>query len=289
MTLTLPKSVFALTADNLHRSICVADLGPHQAFTSNHLEELAQRDPIRFRLGAHYRPSFIAVRRLHDTSDMADSRLERRLLLLHRSGYHSRCASCSVEVPRSCRTDSAILATGYHRYWAHRSYNASLPLQYFLAMGGSGAVEGSIRWWSRGHRAHHRYTDTDLDPYSAHKGFLWSHVGWMIFKPRRAIGFADISDLNKSAVVRWQHRFYLPLIVGMGFVVPTVVAGLLWGDWRGGFFFAGAARLLFVHHSTFCVNSLAHWLGDAPFDDKHTPRDHFITALVTVGEGYHNL
>jgi stearoyl-CoA desaturase (delta-9 desaturase) len=43
-----------------------------------------------------------------------------------------------------------------------------------------------------------------------------------------------------------------------------------------------------VHHSTFCVNSLAHWLGETPFDDKHTPRDHFATALVTIGEGYHN-
>jgi stearoyl-CoA desaturase (delta-9 desaturase) len=90
----------------------------------------------------------------------------------------------------------------------------------------------------------------------------------------------------------------------MGFGVPTMVPGLLWGDWRGGFFFAGAARLTFVHHvsepflrvlhlliilkSTFCVNSLAHWLGDTPFDDKHTPRDHIITALMTIGEGYHN-
>lgn len=36
------------------------------------------------------------------------------------------------------------------------------------------------------------------------------------------------------------------------------------------------------------MNSLAHYLGDAPFDDKLTPRDHFITALVTNGEGYHN-
>jgi len=53
-------------------------------------------------------------------------------------------------------------------------------------------------------------------------------------------------------------------------------------------FFAGVLRLVFVHHSTFCVNSLAHYLGEAPFDDKHTPRDHFITALVTLGEGYHN-
>ena len=36
------------------------------------------------------------------------------------------------------------------------------------------------------------------------------------------------------------------------------------------------------------MNSLAHWLGDSPFDDKHTPRDHVITAFATIGEGYHN-
>lgn len=149
-------------------------------------------------------------------------------------------------------------------------------------------MQGSIKWWSRGHRAHHRYTDTDLDPYSAQRGFLWSHVGWMIVKPRRKQGFADVSDLQNSEVVRWQHRWYIPLIFGMGFVFPTLVAGLLWGDLRGGFFFAGAARLLFVHHSTFCVNSLAHWLGETPFDDKHTPRNHWLTALATIGEGYHN-
>ncbi|KZT68880.1 delta 9-fatty acid desaturase [Daedalea quercina L-15889] len=180
------------------------------------------------------------------------------------------------------------ITAGYHRLWAHRSYNASKPLQYALATAGAGAVEGSIKWWSRGHRAHHRYTDTDLDPYNAHKGFWYSHVGWMIVKPRRKPGVADVSDLSRNEVVRWQHRWYLQLIIGMGFLVPTFVAGLGWGDWAGGFVYAGAARLCFVHHSTFCVNSLAHWLGEAPFDDKHTPRDHVITALVTIGEGYHN-
>lgn len=74
----------------------------------------------------------------------------------------------------------------------------------------------------------------------------------------------------------------------MGFIFPTLVAGLGWGDFKGGFIYAAVLRLCFVHHSTFCVNSLAHWLGESPFDDKHTPRDHVITALVTIGEGYHN-
>lgn len=93
----------------------------------------------------------------------------------------------------------------------------------------------------------------------------------MIFKPRTRIGVADVSDLTRSKVVRWQHKNYLSLLLIMGLAVPTVVAGLGWGDWKGGFFFAGAARLMFVHHSTFCVNSLAHWLGEHTFDDKHTP------------------
>ncbi|KEI42080.1 uncharacterized protein L969DRAFT_83942 [Mixia osmundae IAM 14324] len=180
------------------------------------------------------------------------------------------------------------ITAGYHRLWAHRSYNASKPLQYFLAFGGSGAVEGSIRWWARGHRAHHRYTDTDLDPYSAHKGLLYSHLLWMIVKPRRKPGVADVSDLSRNEVVLFQHRYYVPMLVFMGFVFPTLVAGFGWGDWRGGYFYAGAFRLLVVHHSTFCVNSIAHYLGEAPFDDKHTPRDHVITALLTNGEGYHN-
>ena len=180
------------------------------------------------------------------------------------------------------------ITAGYHRLWAHRAYNASVPLQYALSIAGAGAVQGSIKWWSRGHRAHHRYTDTKLDPYSAHEGFWWAHVGWMIVKPRGKIGVADVSDLTRNKVVKWQHKNYLALLLFMGFAFPTLVAGLGWGDWWGGFFFAGAARLCFVHHSTFCVNSLAHWLGDKPFDNKHTPCDHFITALCTIGEGYHN-
>ncbi|TDL24620.1 delta 9-fatty acid desaturase protein [Rickenella mellea] len=180
------------------------------------------------------------------------------------------------------------ITAGYHRLWAHRSYNASPPLEYALAMMGSGAVQGSIKWWTRGHRAHHRYTDTDLDPYGAHRGLFWSHIGWMLMETRKSPGHTDMSDLSKNRVVRWQLRWHLWLIIGMGFVLPTVIPGWGWGDWRGGYVYAAAVRLLFVHHSTFCVNSLAHYLGETPFDDKNTPRDHLITALVTIGEGYHN-
>ena len=180
------------------------------------------------------------------------------------------------------------ITAGYHRLFAHRSYEACLPLRYVLVALAAGAVEGSVQWWARGHRAHHRYTDTDLDPYGAHKGIFHSHIGWLLFNPRRKHGIVDTIDLARDESVQWQHRNLLVLNITMGFLVPILVCGLGWNDYRGGYFYASVLRLLFVHHATFCVNSLAHYLGDAPFDDRHTPRDHFITALVTLGEGYHN-
>ncbi|KAJ3178527.1 hypothetical protein HDU85_005134 [Gaertneriomyces sp. JEL0708] len=181
------------------------------------------------------------------------------------------------------------ITAGYHRYWSHRSYDAAKPFQVWMALAGAGAVEGSIKWWSRHHRAHHRWTDTDKDPYAAHRGFLHSHILWMMIKdPSRSNGKADISDLKRDPVVNWQHRNFVPLMLFMGFVFPTLVAGLGWGDWKGGYFYAGIVRLVFLHHATFCVNSLAHWLGEHTYDDRQTPRDHFFTAIVTLGEGYHN-
>lgn len=139
------------------------------------------------------------------------------------------------------------------------------------------------------HRAHHRYTDTEKDPYSVRKGLLYSHIGWMIMKqnPKR-IGRTDITDLNEDPVVVWQHRHFVKCVLFMALVFPTLVAGLGWGDWIGGFVYAAILRVFVVQQATFCVNSLAHWLGDQPFDDRNSPRDHVITALVTLGEGYHN-
>ncbi|KIM57004.1 hypothetical protein SCLCIDRAFT_193387 [Scleroderma citrinum Foug A] len=71
-------------------------------------------------------------------------------------------------------------------------------------------------------------------------------------------------------------------------VLPTLAAGVGWDDWKGGFVYAGFFRLVIVHHTSSCVNSLAHWLGDTPFDDKISSRDHLFTALLTASEGYHN-
>ncbi len=123
-----------------------------------------------------------------------------------------------------------------------------MPLQIFLLVAGASAAQGSVYGWARDHRAHHRYTDSELDPYNAKFGLLWSHVGWMMLKPKVDLGKADISDLSKDTLVQWQNRYYLLLAGVFGFVLPSLVAGCFWNDYVGGFYYACLIRMTVVHH-----------------------------------------
>jgi len=181
------------------------------------------------------------------------------------------------------------ITAGYHRLFSHRAYDAAVPVKIFFAFFGAGAIEGSIKWWGHSHRVHHRYTDTPRDPYDARRGFWYSHMGWMLTKSNpKNRARADIHDLTADPVVVFQHRHYLAIMLIAAYVVPTVIAGVFWGDYWGGFIYAGLMKTFVIQQATFCVNSLAHWIGVQPFDDRRTPRDHALTAVVTFGEGYHN-
>ena len=119
--------------------------------------------------------------------------------------------------------------------------------------------------------------------------FVCLQQGWMVFiQDSNLQGRVDISDLNANTILNFQHAHYLPLAVAFGIVIPTAGAGLLWGDWVGGFVWASCARIFFVHTATFFINSLAHTIGDQPYSQRHSSYDSIITAINTLGEGYHN-
>jgi stearoyl-CoA desaturase (delta-9 desaturase) len=78
-----------------------------------------------------------------------------------------------------------------------------------------------------------RWTDTDKDPYSAHRGFFFSHIGWtLIDRPKSRLGYADMTDLNADPLVRFQDKYYYLFALFFGVVLSTVVAGLGWSDYR---------------------------------------------------------
>lgn len=176
---------------------------------------------------------------------------------------------------------------GYHRLFSHRSYRAAWPARLFYLLFGAGAFQGSVRWWCCEHRYHHLYTDTERDPYGINKGFWYAHLGWLFTKDQDPSDYSNVKDLDEDPLVRWQARFFPWLAVLMGYGLPALVASL-WGDPWGGFLVAGLARMVVNHHTTFCINSVCHYVGSQPYSDSHSARDSWIAALLTYGEGYHN-
>jgi stearoyl-CoA desaturase (Delta-9 desaturase) len=182
------------------------------------------------------------------------------------------------------------ITAGYHRLWSHRAYEAHWLVRLFFAIGGTYAVQNTILHWCSDHRIHHSHVDNnDKDPYSAKRGFWYSHMGWMIrdynLNPNK--NYENCKDLKKDPIVMFQHKHYLPLVLGLNFGAP-ILLGLWHGDLIGMMLLAGVARLFISHHFTFFINSLAHVWGKQPYSDKNTSKDNPIIALLTFGEGYHN-
>lgn len=179
------------------------------------------------------------------------------------------------------------ITAGYHRLWAHRAYEASYPVRLFLMLFGAAAIQGSILKWSYDHRRHHREVDTDLDPYNINKGFWWAHMGWLVHHDDPRYAHPSLKDIEKDPLVRFQHRHYYVIAFGVAFGFPTLV-GWMMGDAWGGFLWGGLMKVVLLQQATFFINSLAHTLGSRPYSSRHSARDSIFTALVTMGEGYHN-
>ena len=182
------------------------------------------------------------------------------------------------------------ITAGYHRLWSHVSYKATSILQLFLMAGGSGALQGSAKYWSYLHRAHHRWTDTDRDPYNSIRGFWYAHFGWLLFHTDR-YDKVSVMDIKQNPILRWQHHNYYWFGPFMTLILPALISWLLWDDFRAGFYIVGALRCAALHQGTWCVNSIAHsgiFGGQQNFDDTISPHDSLITALLTMGEGFHN-
>jgi stearoyl-CoA desaturase (delta-9 desaturase) len=175
---------------------------------------------------------------------------------------------------------------GYHRLFAHKSYEASPLVKILFLLFGAAAFQKSVVKWCSDHRDHHRYVDQLNDPYSIQKGFFFAHIGWVFLKDREN-SFENVKDLRDDKWIWLQHRYYFSIAAFMGFGVPFLL-GMIYGDPWGGLLWGGFFRTVLVHHSTFLINSLSHYLGKRPYSLHSSARDNMLTALLTFGEGYHN-
>jgi len=182
---------------------------------------------------------------------------------------------------------------GAHRLWSHRAFKATWQLRSILAFCNSVLYMTDIYEWSRDHRVHHKYAETDADPYNAKRGFFFSHVGWLLIRKLPDVTekgkTIDCSDILADPIVKFQRKFYLPLVALCCFTLPTVIPNYLWGEshWNA-FFVCGLVRYVYTLHSVWFVNSAAHLWGPRPYDKNINPAENLIANLGTLGEGFHN-
>ena len=182
------------------------------------------------------------------------------------------------------------ITLGYHRYFSHLTFQANWAVKLFTLLFGAAAFEGSAVAWSADHRRHHKHVDHDEDPYDISKGLFHAHIGWLLFRTGPETPLTWVRDLQKDKLAMWQHRNYVPLAFLMCFGLPALIGYFVGGASvaLGAFLISGVFRVVCVHHMTFCINSLCHWIGDRPYSSKVSARDSFLMALFTFGEGYHN-
>ncbi|MGY2779221.1 sn-2 palmitoyl-lipid 9-desaturase [Thermostichus sp. MS-CIW-23] len=178
------------------------------------------------------------------------------------------------------------ICLGYHRLLSHRSFQVPKWLEYVFTTLGALAVQGGPIFWVGGHRQHHAFTeDEEKDPYSARKGFWWSHILWLIyhreefFNPEKYFAFAP--DLARDPFYRWLDRYALLL------QLPLAAILYLLGGWS--FVVYGIfVRTVLLLHCTWLINSASHFWGYRTFESNDNARNLWWAAILTYGEGWHN-
>jgi len=193
------------------------------------------------------------------------------------------------------------ITVGFHRLLTHRSFQTSKPAEYVFAVLGSMAVQGPVISWVADHRKHHAHADEEGDPHSPHVGHgegmrgvlagLWhAHSGWLMSTQGRADWKRYAPDLYEDRGMRMIGRRFVSLVY-LSLAIPAFAGYLVSGTLAGaatGLLWGGLVRIFFVHHVTWSVNSVCHFLGSRRFETDDRSTNVFWLSLPSLGESWHH-
>jgi stearoyl-CoA desaturase (delta-9 desaturase) len=191
------------------------------------------------------------------------------------------------------------IETGFHRHFSHAAFSAPSAVRVALAIAGSMASEGPVISWVAIHRRHHKFSDQPGDPHSPHlhgtgitsilRGLFHAHVGWL-FRPEETDWRQYVPDLLRDRSIFNANARYGYWVL-LGLAIPTVAGGVLHRSWRGaalGLLWGGLVRVFLVHHATWSVNSICHWVGSRPFTTRDRSTNNVWLALISMGGSWHH-
>ena len=191
------------------------------------------------------------------------------------------------------------MAMGFHRLFSHQAFQANRMTKAVLIILGSMSAQGTMFYYAATHRRHHQHSDREGDAHSPHqkgatplsglRGFWHSHVGWIL--QEESINWSkNIPELIRDRWLFFFNKHYLYWVL-LGLALPFLAGWMYYGNLIGGiqvFLWAGLVRIFLVHHGTWCINSLCHLHGAAPFNSRDRSKNNWFVALITLGEGWHN-
>lgn len=174
-----------------------------------------------------------------------------------------------------------FVTAGYHRYFSHRAFATSRFFQFLLAFGAMTTSQKGVLWWAAHHREHHRHSDREADIHTPNKGFLWSHMGWILSDQHSETDLSRIADFAKYPELVWLNRHWY---------VPVTLYGailLALGGWSA-IFWGLCVSTVILWHGTFTINSLSHVWGYKRYETGDRSANNPVLAIITLGEGWHN-
>ena len=173
----------------------------------------------------------------------------------------------------------------YHRLLTHKSYQAPAPVLWLGSVVAASAGHMGPSWWKAHHITHHQHSDSQFDPHSPYrfsnalKVFYWSQVGWLLspaFFPDKLP-----KDVENDIVLKTIDRLHFVPVLALA-ALSYFIGGV---EYLGAFFLSTTI----LYHCVQTVNSICHVAGEQPFMTSESSRNNAFVAVLTLGEGWHNL
>ena len=193
------------------------------------------------------------------------------------------------------------ISVGYHRMFTHQSFKAKTPVRVALAIMGSMAMQGTLKFWVALHRRHHEHSDAPGDPHSPYvledgtplragfAGFWHSYMAWSFGHEVPNSAFYA-RDLMRDRLISRVNDLYF-VWVAAGLALPALAGGWIHGSWIGalqGLAWGGLIRIYAGHNMIWSITSLTHIFGRRDFATRDRSTNNGWLALFTLGESWHN-
>jgi stearoyl-CoA desaturase (delta-9 desaturase) len=170
---------------------------------------------------------------------------------------------------------------GFHRIFAHGTFNISRASKLAMLLSGSLSGMGSSVGWVGQHRAHHAHADDpEKDPYWSKFTFVEKFKAWFTYPVITKFKLTIIKDLLKDKDHMFFHKHYYKILLVWVVALSLVSFETLVYFW--------ALPNVLTYTALTLVGVLGHNLGSQTVSDKHQGRDSHILSLFTLGESYQN-